>query len=108
MTHLNQQMINDQKCTAADVAMLHLLHAEKDELFERARGVIPTATCMQPLLQELRDVEYAMQTAWHFTPDPEKHTWKYFIPNSPFEFPEEGSWAYGYIMEQIYVSGLTL
>ena len=108
MAHLNQQMIIDQKCTATDVAMLHQLHTEKDELFERARSGIPTAECMQPIVQELREVEYAMQEAWHFTPDSEKHTWKYFIPNSPFDFPEEGSWAYGYIMGQIYVSGLTL
>lgn len=91
MAPLNPYLILKQNVTPERIARLHWLHDEKDILFERANTENPDF-----LLMELCSIEYSMQHAWGFKPNPYRHTWKYLMPNTPLT-PERGTWASRYL-----------
>jgi len=90
---LNPLMVAQQGLNRVDIARLVVLHAWKDWIFERARGGGNPVR----LAKELRYVEFAMQAVWKFERDESKHTWKYLMPNSPFNENRASSWVKRYL-----------
>lgn len=90
---LNEDLIFKQNVTPERIDELHRLHDERAILFERANDKTENPTF---LLMELCTIEYAMQRAWGFAPNPFRHTWKYVMPNTPLTL-HSGTWASRYL-----------
>lgn len=98
MAPLNVDLIFKQNVTPERIARLHWLHAEKDKIFKEAKILEDTNVRGVPrmLVARLCLIEYAMQHAWGFPLNPKRHTWKYLMPNTPFQL-KRGSWASRYL-----------
>lgn len=79
---LNPMLIKLQNLDTAALKKLAELHTRKDDLFTIAEQWNRDNNLKRLLkgAKELEQIEFAMQRAWKFEEDSNKHTWKILYP----------------------------
>lgn len=86
---LNPYLIEQQGLDEIDVLTVEALHAERERLFEtieRDVDMLSIETCVDlglnvTWVNQLEDIEFALQRAWGFDEKRAKHTWWFMIPH---------------------------
>lgn len=82
---LNEMLIEKQGLKPAEVEEIEHLHTIKDNLFDNIENLNPKDPTELEMIRhaavELRDIEFAMQRAWHFPESTAHHTHWMWIPH---------------------------
>lgn len=72
-----------QELTFYDLGMIALLQYRRERMFTRAEELRPDRDLDQltQIMVDLRDLEFQLQTWWHFKPHPHMHSWWCRIPH---------------------------
>ena len=80
---LNMGLVLKQKLTQEDIEEIKRLHVIRLDLFDYMRKpeVVKDREILRHCVNGMEYIEYAMQKAWKFEKDRNKHTWWYKVPN---------------------------
>lgn len=73
--HLNPVLVEQQNLTSSQIKRIVRLHAKRWKLFVDSITMKPTV-----VVQRLEKLEYALQRAWGFIEDSDRHTHWYTVP----------------------------
>lgn len=79
----NPHLVARQKLTQADIDAVTFEHERKNILFKVMSDLNPVEQKqeLQLCALELQEIEFAMQRAWRFAEDADRHTWWFQAPH---------------------------
>jgi len=80
---LNPHLVKRQGLTQSDIDAVEFQHERKNLLFEKMNKLDPEIdqTELQLCVLELQEIEFAMQRAWKWDEDADRHTWWFQAPH---------------------------